>query len=312
MEMTFLHRAGKISNMKNLFIFSLVVLLTGCAALSNKKREAVRHEVAVAYMNLDTGEMLAYNGYTLFHAASTMKTPVMFQLFRMRDLGIHSLSDPVPVINEFESIVDGSLYKIPMSSAEDEPLYPYLNKAIPMSSLIEAMIIYSSNLATNILVKIARPEDISETLTAMGASGVLVLRGVEDIKAYELGLSNQTSALGMLKVMEGVYRSDLVADSSNAQMLAILKAQKYNSMIPAGLPEDVEVAHKTGSITHIAHDAAIVFPPQASPYVLVILTRGWDKHSEASKVGARITKTVHRMHLGEIKAEDIVIPDLMK
>ena len=116
----------------------------------------------------------------------------------------------------------------------------------------------------------------------------------------------------MMKVMEAVYRSELVADSSRQEMIEILKRQHYNSMIPAGLPEAVIVAHKTGSITGIAHDAALVFPPDASPYVLVILTRGYESHEAAQKIGAKISSKVYDYHRGLLERTDIVIPDLLK
>ncbi len=74
-------------------------------------------------MNLETGEILAYNAHELFHSASTMKTPVMFQLFKMRDKGIIDLSSKIPVNNQFRSIVDGSLFSLPMESEKDEILY---------------------------------------------------------------------------------------------------------------------------------------------------------------------------------------------
>jgi len=289
-----------------------ILMLSACSALKSLKEPDVPHVVGIAYLNLETDETLVYNAYEMFHAASTMKTPVMFQLFRMRDNGEINLDDPVLVRNSFTSIVDGSEFSLPMGSVEDEILYPHVGEELPYLELIDKMITYSSNLATNILIKHAIPENISETLNEIPAPGVLVLRGVEDMKAYDLGLNNVTSAYGMMKVMEAVYRSELVSDSSRAEMLEILKAQQYNSMIPAGLPKDVVVAHKTGSITRIAHDAAIVIPPDSPPFVLVILTRGWDRKAEASEVGARLTDHVYRYHLGELTREDIPIPDLIK
>ncbi len=145
------------------------------------------------------------------------------------------------------------------------------------------MITHSSNLATNILMEYTGADSIGATMREIGADGVLVLRGVEDLKAYHMGLNNVTSAYGMMKVMEAVYKSDLIAESSRQEMQEILKRQYYNTMIRTGLPDDVEVAHKMGSITRIAHDTALVFPPDSPPFVLVILTRGWDEHASAQK-----------------------------
>jgi len=300
---------------RSLRFFVLILLLTSLLSCSSNKKnteESIPHEVGIAYMNLKTGEMMAYNAYAMFHAASTMKTPVMFQLFKMRDKGLIDLNSKIQVTNQFTSIVDGSLFSIPMASEEDEILFPYLNQQLSFYELMDKMITHSSNLATNILMEYTGADSIGATMREIRADGVLVLRGVEDLKAYNLGLNNVTTAYGMMKVMEAVYQSKLVSKESRREMQEILKRQHYNDMIPAGLPNDVVVAHKTGSITRIAHDAAIVYPPDSPPFVLVILTRGWDKHADAQKVGARITSKVYDYHRGLLKRTDIVVPDLLK
>ncbi|MBC8377137.1 MAG: serine hydrolase [FCB group bacterium] len=292
--------------------FVIVLVLISCSGLKKTDEVDVPHVVGIAYMNLETGEILAYNAHELFHAASTMKTPVMFQLFKMRDKGIIDLKSEIPVRNQFTSIVDGSLFSLPIESEKDEILYPFLNQNLSFYDIIEKMITHSSNLATNILIEHTGADSIGATMRMIEADGVLVMRGVEDLKAYSLGLNNVTSAYGMMKVMEAVYKSDLVADSSRQEMQEILKRQHFNTMIPAGLPKDVIIAHKTGSITRIAHDAALVFPPDSPPFVLVILTRGWDDHASAQKVGARISSKVYDYHRGLLKRTDIAIPDLLK
>ena len=302
--------------MKKIWLISinLIVVLgfISCSGLKPAEEIEVPHEVGIAYMNLETGEILAYNAHELFLAASTMKTPVMFQLFKMRDKGIIDLNSEIPVINQFTSIVDGTLYSLPIESEKDDILYPQLDNNISFYVIMEKMITHSSNLATNILMEYTGADSIGATMREIEADGVLVMRGVEDLKAYNLGLNNVTSAYGMMKVMEAVYNSELVADSSRHEMQEILKRQHYNTMIPAGLPGDVIVAHKTGSITHIAHDAALVYPPDLPPFVLVILTRGWDDHASAQKVGARISSKVYEYHQGLLERTDIAIPDLLK
>ena len=295
---------------KSVLLFALMLIIS-CTSLKDNVEAEGRHEVGIAYMNLETDEILVYNADMLFHAASTMKTPVMFQLYHMRDAGVIDLSNRVKVTNSFTSIVDGSLYSLPINSEKDEILYPRLNSYMSYYDLIDRMITYSSNLATNILMEYARADSIRATLETLEARGVVVLRGVEDLKAYEVGLNNLTSAYGMMKVMEAVYRSDLVADSSHQAMMEILSRQRYNNMIPAGLPTGMKIAHKTGSITQIAHDAAIVLPESAAPFILVILTRGWNDHDAASKVGARIAGKVYDYHLGRLKRTDIVVPELL-
>jgi beta-lactamase class A len=76
-------------------------------------------------------------------------------------------------------------------------------------------------------------------------------------------------------------------------MRQILLAQEFNDKIPAGLPAGIRVAHKTGEITAHSHDAAIVYPPGRSPYVLVVLTRGIQDGAKASKLIADISSIVY-------------------
>ena len=75
-------------------------------------------------------------------------------------------------------------------------------------------------------------------------------------------------------------------------MLEILKAQEFNEKIPAGLPPGTPVAHKTGDITAIHHDAAIVFPPGEKPYILVVLTGGDPGRGKANRVIAEVSRAV--------------------
>jgi beta-lactamase class A len=118
----------------------------------------------------------------------------------------------------------------------------------------------------------------------MKADGVKVLRGVEDQKAYDKGLNNTTTAWGLLALMEAIGKGKAVDAGASKQMIEILERQKFNEGIPAGLPANIKVAHKTGELSKINHDAAIVFAPR--PYVLVVLVRGL-RASRANCTGYR-------------------------
>lgn len=278
----------------------MVIMAMGCS-----KTPAERHEIGVAYLNLDSGNTFFHSEKLVFHATSTMKTPVMFQLYLMRDAGLLSLKDSLTVINEFKSIVDGSPYSIELIEEEEKSLMGNINKKMAIQHLIEAMITTSSNLATNILIELADPKAVMATLKEIGADGVSVIRGVEDLKAFDQGLSNRTDAYGMMMAMKAVFDSELVRASSRQEMVGILKNQEYNQMIPTGLPPGTPVAHKTGWITGITHDAAIVMPKDDSPFVLVILTRGWMDFTSATQVGVEITKAIFQYHKGKVLTEKL-------
>ena len=223
-----------------------------------------------------------------------MKVPVMVEVFRQSERGKFSLADSVLVANEFASIVDGSPYAMELTDDSDESLYGRIGQRMSIRDLVFQMITVSSNLATNILIDYVGADSTQATAVAMGITKMRVLRGVEDIKAYEAGLSNTATASDLGRILEKLAARQAVSPSADEQMIGILKAQKFNEMIPGGLPAGVSVAHKTGSITRINHDAAIVSPDDR-PWVLVILTEGIDDHAASARMGSEITRAIHRV-----------------
>ncbi len=248
--------------------------------------------VAVAWRDLAAGDSLDIAADSVFHAASTMKVPVMIELFRRHESGSLSLDRPVLLVNEFASIVDGSPYSLDAGDDSDSALYARVGTRVPARELMRRMIDRSSNLATNALIALADAKRVTATAGALGAPGMVVLRGVEDGKAYEAGLSNTTTARALATLMRAIEEGRAADSASTAEMRAILLGQQFNDEIPAGLPPGTPVAHKTGSITAVRHDAAIVYPPGRTPYVLVVLTRGIPDPDEASRLMADISRLV--------------------
>jgi len=138
-------------------------------------------EVAVAFRDLATGDSLLLDARKTMHAASTMKVPVMLELFRRADAGELRMADSVAVRNEFRSIADGSTYTLSSGDDGDPTLYARVGQRIPVRELVERMIVRSSNLATNLLIDRADPKRIAATLDGLGAGELKVLRGVEDV-----------------------------------------------------------------------------------------------------------------------------------
>ena len=251
-------------------------------------------EVAVAWRPLDAkpGEEILINPALRFHAASTMKVPVMIELFRQADVRRLRLDDKVAVTNQFTSIQDGTPFVLAATEDSDGETYKALGKKLSYRELIDASITVSSNLATNILIEHLGARNIQATVDTMGASGMQVLRGVEDQKAFDAGKNNTTDALGLLALFEAIGKGKAVSAKASAEMLEILKRQKFNDGIPAGLPAGTIVAHKTGTITRIHHDAGLVYGPR--PYVLVILTRGIPDQKVSAKLMADIATIIAR------------------
>lgn len=246
---------------------------------------------AVAFKDLSTGQTLLINEHESFHAASTMKTPVMIEVFKQAAEGRWKLSDSVKVINEFKSIVDGSPYSLSPDDDSEQNLYTLVGKKRTVYDLVYDMIIVSSNLATNIVIDYVDAQKVTQTMRDLGAPDIQVLRGVEDQKAYEQGLNNTTTAYDLLVIFEKLATGRAVSPEASEQMVNILLDQRFNDMIPAKLPKEVKVAHKTGFITGVHHDSGIVKLPDGRKYVLVLLSKnmtdmeaGTDSLAEVSKL----------------------------
>jgi beta-lactamase class A len=273
---------------------ALLIQTSTSAPLDNQLRQIIESsgaEVAVAYRTLDGKTELFIDGDKPFHAASTMKVPVLIELFRQARTRQLSLEDTLPIRNEFRSIVDGSPYQLSEGDDSDSQVYAVLGKTMTLRQLCELMITVSSNFAANLLIEKLGVENIRRTVTALGADGMQVLRGVEDQKAFDKGMNNTTTARGLLVLLDRLAHGTAVDASADAEMTQILKRQKFNDAIPAGLPAGTPVAHKTGNITRIHHDAAIVFGPR--PYVLVLLVRGVQDQKKSAALMAELSRVVY-------------------
>jgi beta-lactamase class A len=272
------------------------------AAAQNAKLEAAERsvlarveksgaDVGIAFRTLDEKDVWYSRADESFHAASTMKVPVLIELFHQVQEGKLKLSDTLVLRNEFHSIADESIYRLDAADDSEAELYKAEGQKRTLGELVELMITVSSNFATNLLVEKLGVENIRATVKTLGADGVRVLRGVEDQKAFDKGLNNTTTARGLEILMTAIALGNAVNRESSEQMVKILKRQSFNQAIPTGLPKGIAVAHKTGDITKVHHDAAIVYAKR--PFVLVLLVRGIEDEKVAYALMADITRDLY-------------------
>ena len=237
------------------------------------KSDHALESLGIAFYDAQTTIQWAYNGDQYFHAASTMKLAVLLGVFRQVERGELTLDAPVHIRNRFTSIVNQQPFMLDLGSDADPDVYGHLGKTLTIRELAYWMITKSSNLATNLLVEVVSVPTIQHVLDELEIDGVRILRGVEDQAAFEAGLNNEVTANGLLKLLRLIAEGRAYSKKSSDEMLNIMLEQQYRSGIPAGLPKDARVAHKTGNISTVHHDAGIVFVEDRKPYVLVILTQ---------------------------------------
>lgn len=260
----------------------------------HQKLSVLEGDFAVAYKSLDTpGSQVLINVDERFHAASTMKTPVMIEVYKQAEAGRFNVRDSIKLINEFRSIVDDSPFSMEVSEDSEKDLYTNLNKEVSIYHLTYEMITRSSNLATNVLIDLLDAKKVTATMRSLGADSIEVLRGVEDIKAYRQGLSNTTTARDLMIIFEQLGTDTLVSPEANKEMIQILKDQKYNDMIPARLPKETETAHKTGWITNVHHDSGIVYTQSGERFALIFLSKNAPNRDAVLKTGAEISKLIY-------------------
>ena len=266
------------------------------AVLSAQMTERIRAvpgaEVAVSYRDLATGDSLDLDADVDFHAASTMKIPVMLEVLRAAEAGRLGLDQEVLLVNRFHSIVDGSPYSLDAGDDSDSLMYTRIGQRVAVRELMERMIVRSSNLATNTLIALVGADRANASAHALGATRIRVLRGVEDGKAYAAGMNNTTTSADLAVLLERIERNEALSADAARLMKQVLLRQEFNDEIPAGVPKGTPVAHKTGSITATLHDAAIVYPPGRAPYVLVVLTRKIPNDATARTLIADISRLV--------------------
>ena len=249
--------------------------------------------VEVAFRDLESGETCLIRADEPIHPASTMKVPVMLEVYRQSGEGKFGLDDKIQIKATFASIVDGSPFTLDPKDDSELTLYRRVGEEATIRELVRLMIAESSNLATNLLVERVGAASTTAFMKELGADGLKVLRGVEDGQAFAKGLNNVGTARGLMVVLARLVEGTAVSKQASDEMLGVLRGQKFREGIPAGLPEGVRVAHKTGSITAGYHDAGVVEIPGRKPFVLVVLTRGIEDEPRAHKLVAEIARACY-------------------
>ena len=255
----------------------------------NARAEAI----GVAMYDYEQRTGWSVHGDEWFHAASTIKVPVLLGVFDAIDQGRLELHSRVHVRNRFLSIADGSMYRVEGGRDANSAVHAAVGKMLTVQELSHHMITTSSNLATNLLLEVVGLESIQQTLRDLKLDGIELVRGVEDIVAWEKGINNRVTANGLLRALRSIEEKRAISREASDHMLEILHAQEFRRGIPAGLPEGVRVANKTGEMSTVAHDAGLVYIEGRKPYALVILTEWEANAGKRQEMIASVSRAVY-------------------
>ncbi len=258
------------------------------------ERESGATALAVAVRDVETSIEFDHESDRWFHAASTIKIPILVGVFGAVHAGELLPQSRLHVRNRFQSADDGSIFRVDPERDANAVVHAAIGRTMQVRELAFHMIATSSNLATNLLLDFVGLQSMQRTLADLGLDdGIELRRGVEDNRAFDSGISNRVTASGLARLLKLIAEERAFSRTLSKEMLDILHAQEFNSGIPAPLPKRTRVAHKTGEISTIAHDAGIVYLPGRNPYVLVVLTEWEPDGSGRQQVISRISEAVY-------------------
>jgi beta-lactamase class A len=260
--------------------------------------------MGVSALHLDTGESIAVDADRRFPTASTIKTPVMVEVFqRIQDGGLRR-DQLVTLTDEAKVGGSGVLHGLRGGGQHS------------VGDLLYLMIAVSDNTATNLLINLVGTKAVNERMAAYGLPQTRLYRPTfrgghadawpEEEKEYGLG---STTPREMMRLMEKIARGQAVSAEASQEMLALLRKQQVNDMLPRRLPsgDDVWLAHKTGQDAEkqpdasgvsgqVRADAGIVSTPKGR-YVVAIYARRvrderWSADHEALVTGADVSRMI--------------------
>jgi len=249
--------------------------------------------VAVALHDTETGVELRYEADRWFHGASTIKVAILLAVYGEIDSGRLVPQSRLHVRNRFLSAYDGSPFRVLADRDADSEVHAAIGKTMRVNELALHMIATSSNLATNLLLDLIGLDAVQRTLDRFGLTGLDVKRGVEDERAFQHGIINRVTADGLVALLGLIAEERAYSPQLSREMLDILHQQEFKKGIPARLPREVRVAHKTGDISTVAHDAGVVYAPGRKPYVIAILTEWTPDVGSRSSTIASLSHAVY-------------------
>ncbi len=234
---------------------------------------------AVEIEEPDGTALASTNAGEQVEAASLYKLAIMVEAYRQRDVGMLTFDDEV-VLQDYHFAEGGDIF------SEEE-----VGTTTDVATLLDSMITVSSNVAATALLEYVGTDNVNETMASLGLTSTEIrwypgptgaasewsraLLGVRpDLRADEA--LNVTSAADVAALFRMLLAGEVVSAEASAEMLDLLARQQVNDRLPAYLPEGTVVAHKTGNLDGLMHDAGVIYAP-AGPVIVVVMTEDLDE-----------------------------------
>jgi beta-lactamase class A len=252
--------------------------------------------LGVSVFDYLSGLSWSFNGDRWFHSASVIKLAVLLAVYDAAERGRFSLGSRLHVRNRFLSTADGRPFRVDSSRDADAEVHAAIGRTMQVRKLARRMIVTSSNLATNLLINLLGLQSAHDAMERLEIEGVDLRREVEDERAYEQGIFNRMTPHGAVAILRTIVAARGISPESSDEMTNILLDQQFSGTIGPGLPELVraaaKVAHKTGEISTVTHDAGAVFMPGRPPYVVAIFVESSGDLKERQDAGLAASAAV--------------------
>lgn len=250
--------------------------------LSNRVAK-FRGQAGIIVVDMNMNWEHSFNGNKLFPSASLVKLPIMLALFQGVQNEKITLGDRLKL--KVTQKVNGS-GKLKNTPAGTE---------FSIEELMSLMITRSDNTATNILIELLGFDYLNDYFKDFGLKNTNLSRKMMDFKARRRGIENYTSAEDIVYTLKSIYSGKFISRIISDKCIYLLKNQKVNDRIPARLPTEVVVAHKTGLERKICHDAGIVFTKKGN-FIICVLTKNAASSKAAKYFISKIAQDVYNYY----------------
>lgn len=214
--------------------------------------------VGIAVQDVATGLSTGINASAEMPAASTIKIPVMVEVFRQLGTGRFDLNTRM------------SLQRVDKDWGSGDLSDARVGSSYPVSRLLSLMIDVSDNTATNMLIRLVGRANINSEMADLGLAHTRLTDSIRS-SGPAIRWALRSSPSDMAHLLGAMAKNDLVDEWSSREMIAILRGQRHNGLLPQPLPRGTTIAHKTGTLHDTLNDVGIVYLGE-EPYVIAVMT----------------------------------------